>query len=303
MSLVEVPGHIAPSDERLTIPPGLGKPILGPTALGDDPRRLLRLAWTLAITDFKLKFFGSALGYLWQLLRPLLLFGVLYTVFSTVFKFDNGVKYYPVALLLGIVLFSFMSEVSGQGVRSLVQREPLVRRVEFPRLAIPLATTITGVLNLLLNLIPVYIFLLVSGGTWYRSWLQMPFLVGLLALFVFGLAMLLSSLFIRFRDVDPAWDVTLQMLFYASPIFYPIQRVLEDKSLPDWVARVMLCNPLAAIIQQSRHALVDPNSHPATSNAMGGAIWLLIPFGLGLLVLVVGFLTFRHEAPRVAEDL
>jgi ABC-2 type transport system permease protein len=293
---------LAPPTERIPIPEGMGKPIPGPSALGTDWRRLWRLSWTLAVTDFKLKFFGSALGYLWQLLRPLLLFGVLYVVFSTVFKFDNGVKFYPVALLLGIVLYGFFNEVTSAGVRSLVQREPLVRRVEFPRLAIPMATTITGLLNVVLNLIPVYVFLLISGGSWHRSWLQMPFLVALLGLFCFGMAMLLSALYVNYRDVEPAWDVALQMLFYASPIFYPIERVLDDPKLPDWVAKVMLSNPLAAILQQSRHALIDP-SHPSTSQAMGGAVWLLIPAGIGLLLLVLGYRAFSREAPRVAEDL
>jgi ABC-2 type transport system permease protein len=293
---------LAPPTGRIVVPEGMGKPTPGPSALGTDWRRLWRLSWTLAINDFKLKFFGSALGYLWQLLRPLLLFGVLYVVFSTVFKFSSGVKFYPVALLLGIVLYGFFSEVTSQGVRSLVQRESLVRRVEFPRLAVPLSTTITGLLNVVLNLVPVYVFLLVSGGKWHRSWLQMPFLVALLGVFCFGMAMLLSALYVRFRDIEPAWDVVLQMLFYASPIFYPIERVIDDPKLPDWLAKVMLSNPLAAILQQARHALIDP-SHPSASKAMGGAVWLAIPAGIAVLLLLFGYRAFLREAPRVAEDL
>src|SRR3954469_14377184 len=113
-----------------------GNEIKGPSALGSDGRRLLRLTWTLAVTDFKLRFFGSVLGYLWQLMRPLLLFGVLYTVFSLFFDVGDDVRFYPIALLLGIVLFNFMAESTAGSVRSLVTRESLVRKIEFPRLAV-----------------------------------------------------------------------------------------------------------------------------------------------------------------------
>jgi ABC-2 type transport system permease protein len=130
----------------------------------------------------------------------------------------------------------------------------------------------------------------------------MPFLVALLGVFCFGMAMLLSALYVRFRDIEPAWDVVLQMLFYASPIFYPIERVIDDPKLPDWLAKVMLSNPLAAILQQARHALIDP-SHPSASKAMGGAVWLAIPAGIAVLLLLFGYRAFLREAPRVAEDL
>ena len=144
--------------------PTLGRPIKGPSALGSDPRRLPQLTWMLATTDFKLAFFGSALGYLWQLMRPLLLFGVIYAVISSVLGKVASVPFYPVALLLGIVLFNFYSESTGGGVTSLVLRENLVRKIEFPRLAVPLATVLTALFNLTLNLVPVFIFLLAEGG-------------------------------------------------------------------------------------------------------------------------------------------
>src|SRR3954454_15880275 len=135
----------------LQIPAGLGAPIKGPTALGADPRRLWRLTWTLATTDFKLRFFDSRLGYLWSLMRPMMLFGVLYLVFTEALKFGSDLPDFPVALLLGIVLFTFFSEATSQAVRSLFNREPLVRKVEFPRLAVPLASVLTATFSLMLN--------------------------------------------------------------------------------------------------------------------------------------------------------
>lgn len=282
----------------------MGRPIKGPSALGSDPRRLLHLTWVLAKTEFKLAFFGSALGYLWQLMRPLLLFGVIYAVISTVVGKLADVRFYPVALLLGIVLFNFYSESSGGAVTSLVLRENLVRKIDFPRLAVPLSTVLTALLNLTLNLIPVLIFLLAAGGSPRLSWLELPFLMLALAGFTSGLAMILSVGYVRYRDVRPIWEVVLQMTFYASPIFYPISRVHSTTILGVHVnlAHILMANPFVAVLQQARHALIDP-SHPSAASAIGGGAMILIPIAITLAVMIVGFLIFDREAPRVAEQL
>jgi ABC-2 type transport system permease protein len=279
---------------------GRGSPITGPTALGNDPRRLLRLTWALAATDWRLRFFGSALGYLWSLVQPLMLFGVLYLVFSQLLNFSGDERYYPVALLLGIVMYSFLNEATSGAVRSLVTRENLVRKIEFPRLAVPLATVLTACFNLALNLVPVVIFLLASGGTVRWTWLELPLLLALLTAMATGVAMLLSALFVRYRDVEPIWTVALQVLFYATPIFYTVSLVRDKAS--ETVLRLMLCNPFAAVLQQARHAVVDP-SHPSAASAMGGTAWLLLPFGVTVLVVVWGYAVFSRAAPRVAEEL
>jgi ABC-2 type transport system permease protein len=279
----------------------LGTPIPGPTALGRDPRRLVRLAWTLAITDIKLRFFGSFLGYFWQLIRPLALFGVLYIVFTEFLNFDAGVKYYPVALLLGLVLFGFFAEATGQSVRSLVNREPLVRKVDFPRLAVPLATLMTALVNLAMNLVPVFVFLLAAGGRPRLSWLQLPFLILALAAFAGGLGLLLSSLFVRYRDVEPIWDVIVQALFYAAPIFYTIDTVKKKTSTP-WIPDLIMCNPFAAILQQARHAVVDP-SHHAPLDIYSDPLLVLVPITITLAAMTIGFVTFRRLAPNIAEEL
>jgi ABC-2 type transport system permease protein len=279
---------------------GLGRPIKGPSALGSDFGRFRQLTWTLAVTDFRLRFFGSVLGYLWQFMRPLMLFGVLYVVFSQVFDLSGGVRYYPVALLLGIVLFGFFAEATGGSVRSLVERENLVRKIEFPRLAVPLATVLTALFNLGLNLLPVLIFLLAAGGRPHWSWLEFLPLVAALAVFATGIAMVLSSLFVRYRDVEPIWDVLLQIMFYAAPIIYMIQTVTDKGG--QRATDVILCNPFAAILQQARHAFIDP-SHPSVTAAMGHDVLLLIPVALVVVLFVVGFVIFNREAPRIAENL
>lgn len=286
----------AQKDDDLAL---LGSPLTGPTALGSDPVRFWHLSRSLAVTDFKLKFFGSVLGYVWQLMRPLLLFGVLYIVFTEVVDLGGGVEFYGVMLLMGIVLFSFFSEATGMAVTCMTDRESLVRRLDFPRLAIPTSVLLTGLMNLGLNLIVVIIFLMISGGEVRWSWLELPFLVLLLAMFCSGLGMLLSVGFVKYRDVRPIWDVVLQILFYATPIFYTINLVAKKNAE---LAHIIMYNPFAAILQQMRHAVIDP-SQPTAAQAIGGTVYLLIPAGIMVFVIVIGFFTFRREAPKVAEIL
>jgi ABC-2 type transport system permease protein len=277
----------------------LGPPIKGPTALGSDPRRLWNLAGTMAVSEFKLRYFGSSLGYLWSLMRPLLLFGILYAVFTQIVRVGADVEFYPVALLLGVVLFSFVSESTGGALTSLVDREALIRKVEFPRLAVPLSTVLTALMNVGLNLIAVVVFLLASGGAVRWSWLEIPLLLGALALLAGGAGMLLSVLFVRFRDVKPIWDVALQVLFYASPIFYPIEAVAQRN---ETLAHLLMLNPFAAILQQARHAMIAP-SHPSAAEAIGGGWAILAPIAIGVAIVWVGFVAFYRAAPRIAEQL
>lgn len=272
-------------------------PIVGPTAFGGSPRRFAYLATTLAVTDFKLRFFGSVLGYLWQLVRPLLLFGVLYVVFTQFVKLGGAVEFYPVVLLSNIVLFTFFSEGTG-AVGSLVDRESLVRKIQFPRAAVPVAVVLTAAFNLTLNSLVVLVLALASGVRPRWSWLEIPLLLALLAALVVGMAMLLSALYVRFRDVKPIWEVALQLLFYATPVIYAIETI----DIAERLRELLMLNPLAAILEQFRHAVIDPNA-PTAAEAAGGAVWLLVPLGLIVAAVVVGWRVFDRAAPRIAEDL
>jgi ABC-2 type transport system permease protein len=274
-----------------------GRRVVGPTALGDDPRRLWHLTYTLAVTDFKLRFFGSVLGYLWQLMRPLLLFGVLYLVFTEFIRIGEAVPFYPVLLLSNIILYTFFAEGTG-AVTSLVDRENLIRKVQFPLLAIPLSTVLLAAFNLVLNGLAVMIFALASGVRPHWSWLQLPLLLLALTILVLGLAMLLSALFVRFRDVEPIWDVGLQLAFYGTPILYAVETI----QISDWLRQLIMLNPLAAILQQFRHAVLDPSA-PTAAEAAGGWVALLVPGAIVLACFVVGLWFFKREAPRVAEEL
>jgi ABC-2 type transport system permease protein len=259
-------------------------------------RRTWTLAWVLAVTEWKLRFYGSFLGYLWSLARPFALFGVIYLVFSEFAKLGDAVPHYAVCILFSIVLFQFFAEIAGGSVQSLVSRESLLRKVRFPRIVIPLSIVLTALFNVGMTMVAVLIFALLNGVTPTWTWLQLPLLIGILLIFAAGIGMLLGALFVRYRDIAPIWDVVQQALFYASPILYVATQV------PQQYRSEFLLNPLAAVLTQTRHALVDPNA-PTIFEAAGEAWHMLIPAGIIIGVFALGLWVFQREAPNIAENL
>jgi ABC-2 type transport system permease protein len=230
-------------------------------------------------------------------MRPLLLFGVLYVVFTQFIRIGGKVPHYPLLLLTGIVLFTFLSEATSGSVACVVDREVLVRKIRFPRLAIPFSVVLTSFFNLMLNLVVVFIFLFATGGNITVTWLELPLILFALVALASGISMLLSSLYVRYRDIRPIWDVSLQTLFYGSPVLYPIESIPNHT-----LQQLMMLNPFAVIIQQARHALIDHGA-PTASAAAGGAVYLLIPTAILLGLLVLGYIVFDRRAPKIAEEI
>ncbi|HEY4428054.1 MAG TPA: ABC transporter permease, partial [Solirubrobacteraceae bacterium] len=284
-------------------------PIRGPRALGDSWPRFWHLAYNIARSEFKLKFFGSALGYLWQVMRPLLLFGVLYVFFVLVFEVNKAkgaaADFYGVQLLASIVLFTCFGEATSGAVRSVVDRENLVRKIQFPRLAIPISVVLLALFNLGLNLAVVMVFALAEGVKPMLSWLELPLIILMLTALTTGVAMLLSALFVRFRDISPIWEVLSQILFYSAPVIIPAEVVREKLahgSLDHFLYHLYTLNPLVAIFQQFRHAMINPSVLSA-GQIMGSWLDLLEPLALVAAILIIGFWVFNREAPHIAEDL
>jgi ABC-2 type transport system permease protein len=273
--------------------------VTGPASPTDDPRRFWNLTLTLARTDWKVRFFGSVLGYVWSLLRPLMLFGILYLVFSEVVGAGDDVEHFPIVLLSGMVLFFFFSEVTGAASTSLVDREALVRKVGFPRMVVPLAVTLVGAFNFLLNLVVLAVFLALNGVAIRWTWLLVPLPLLVMGALATGVGMLLAALYVRFRDIKPIWDVVLQALFYATPILYPLQLV-QEKS--EDLAHILMASPLATLIQWLRRLLLGSDT-PTPADAIGGAVYLLIPATIIVVLVVLGFTVFERTAPRAAEEL
>jgi ABC-2 type transport system permease protein len=272
--------------------------VRGPSALGGGWRRFSDLLWLMSVTEFKRIYFGTVLGYVWSLVRPLMLFGVLLFVFTQIFKLGSEeAEFYPVLLLFNIVLFTFFSEATQSSVTSVVTQEGIVRKTQFPRLVIPLATTLTGAFNLVLNMLVVFAFMLAYGVDPHWTWLLFPIPLALLFVLTAATSMALSVLYVRFRDVAIIWTVVAQVLFYASPILYPIESLHDDR-----LEHALMVNPLAPIFEQIRVWMVEPGA-PTAAEAAGGAAGLIPAIAIYVAVCVFAVWVFNRQAPRIAEQL
>jgi len=270
-------------------------PVAAAPSRRDELHRLWTLAWTLAITDWKLKFYGSALGALWTLVRPFAFFGVILFVFTEVAHIDSGnTPHYSVYILFAMVFFNFFAEVTNASVQSLVVREGLLRKMQFNPIVIPLAITITALLNLALTFAAVLIYVFASGvfPTW--GWLELPVMIVLLTMLAMGAGMLLAALYVRYRDIQPIWEVVGQALFYASAVLFVVE------TAPAKYQHLLLGNPIAAIFTQMRHAVIDSDAQSLWTLAGWGAA---VPLALIFLVFTLGLWFFLRESPRVAENL
>jgi ABC-2 type transport system permease protein len=232
----------------------------------------------------------------WSLARPLMLFGVLLAVFTQIFRIGSLVPNYEVLLLFNVVLFGFFQEATLTAVNSIASQEAVVRKTQFPRLVIPLAVVLTAAFNLALNLIVVFAFILAFGVDPEWTWLLFPVFLGLLFVLTTAVSMIVSSLYPRFRDISIIWSVLATVLFYGSPILYPIEVV------PDTLRDVLLINPLTPLFELARVWVIDPSA-AGPVDAAGGAAWLLIPVAIYVGVCVLAAWVFKREAPRIAEQL
>jgi ABC-type polysaccharide/polyol phosphate transport system ATPase subunit/ABC-type polysaccharide/polyol phosphate export permease len=278
-------------------PPPTGPSLRHSPLLGAEPRRFPTLMWTLALNDFKLKYYGTALNWAWAVARPLALFGGLLLIFSVLGRFNNGITHYPVYLLTAIVLWTFFAQVTANSVQSLSNRADLLRKLPFPHLAVPASALLTGVFDLGINLVVVLIVLLASGIAPSAGWLELPVLLGLLGALTMGLSLVLSALYVRYRDIDQVWQVLSQTIFFLTPTFY------VASSLPhDFRTALLLANPIATLLTEARHAFIDPSA-PSAAASVGGYPLLAIPVAIVVGMLVLGIVVFRRESPRAAETV
>lgn len=267
-----------------------------PRVLNKKNRILLK---ELTKTDFKLRYQGSVLGYMWALLRPLMMFAILYVVFAKLLKFGNDIPHYPVYLLCGTTMWSFFTECTSQGIQAMVSRGDLIRKISFPKYIVVVSSTLTAVINMLINLLVVIIFALINGVTPSWSWLLVP--LSLLELYALslGIAFLLGAINVKYRDITSIWDVCIQALFYAVPIIYPISMVMSASPL---AAKVILLNPITQAIQDIRHNLITPAS--ATTWSSIGSFWLqILPIVLIVVLLILAALYFRKKSKFFAEEI
>jgi ABC-2 type transport system permease protein len=262
------------------------------------------LARELAWTQFKLKYTGSVLGYLWSLLKPLMLFSIMYTIFVVLFR--QRAHEFAVQLLVGIVLFTFFTECTGTAMSSIAGNAGLIQKAYFPRWILVVASSMTAAMTFVINFVLIVAVAAPLGHMQLglRSLAVIPLTVELYAL-ALGLSLLLSSLFVFYRDLGHIWEILTQVLFYASAVVYPIS-VVQEFAYPHngphrgWILSVFFLNPLAQIVEDVRHAIVVPDA-PTTASLVGPVA--AVPILISLLLVVAGTVVFRRLAPIFAESL
>lgn len=267
-----------------------------PRVLNRRNRVLLK---ELSKTDFKLRYQGSALGYAWAVLRPMLLFVILYVVFDKIMRFGQGIPHYPVYLLCGTILWNFFTECTNMGIQAVVMRGDLIRKLSFPKWIIVIATTSTALINLGINLLVLIVFSLINGVEPSLSWLFVPLSIVELYALALGISFLLGSINVKYRDIGSIWEVLTQALFYCAPIIYPVSMVAERSIL---AARIILLNPISQVIQDARHNLITDTT--ITTWGYYGSTWSkLIPVAIVIFAAVLGAIIFRRKSKYFAEEV
>lgn len=261
-------------------------------------RRNRILLRELVVTDFKLRYQGSVLGYAWSILKPLFLFAILYLVFEKFLRLGRDIENFPVYLLLGIVLWTFFAEATNLGLQSIIGRGDLIRKINFPKYIIVVSGTVSSLINLAFNLLVVFIFILFSGVELsLQSLLIIPLIVELY-IFALGLAFFLAALNVKLRDIGYLWEIFMQAAFYATPVLYPLQMVYTQ--WPE-AAKLLLLNPVAQVIQDARYVLVTHDT--LTVWSLFGNWKEFLPFIIISITLILAVYYFRKHSKYFAEEI
>lgn len=275
---------------------GIGVGVAAPAA-ASSRRRFRDLVVIMALTDFRRRYAGSVLGYAWTLLRPLMLFAILYAVFTRVIRFGDSVPDYAVLLLFNITLFFFFQEGTNSGLRSYVARGSIMRNLRIPPLAVPLSAILAAAFTFAASLSVAIVWTLAYGIEPTASWLWLPALLAYLGVITVALGIGLSMLFVRFRDVGQAWHPISRLLFYASPILYPFEFIPEG-----FFRTVAAFNPLSPLFVQARHWIIDPGA-PTWGEVTDGALQEVAPFAVTAALCTLAALAYWRTRRLVAERL
>lgn len=259
-------------------------------------RYSLILLKQLVKTDFKLRYQGSVLGYVWTLLKPLLLFLILYVVFGKFVGTGAGMEHFASYLLLGVILWSYFVEVTSGSITAIVGKGDLIRKINFPKFVIILAGSFSALINLILNFAILAIFMKIDGVNLRATVLLLPLIILELFVFALALAFFLSAAYVRFRDINHIWEVIIQGAFYATPILYLVS------FLPTRAAKVLLLNPMAQIIQDARYVLVSPRTDTLSTIYQNPGT-RLIPLVIVFVSVIVATWYFRSRSRFFAEEV
>ena len=255
------------------------------------------LLYELVRTDFKLRYQGSVLGYAWSLLKPLLLFGILYVVFVKFLRLGGSIPNFPIYLLFGIVLWNFFAEITSMGLSSVVGRGDLVRKIRIPRWIIVISSSISAIINMGLNMMVVGVFIFLRGMDLLSTSILIPIFVVEIYIFALGISFFLSAAYVKYRDISYIWEVCMQAGFYLTPILYPLSLIPNES-----IQKLLLINPLGQALQDARYSLVTHESTTLHSLFNSYTIYIL-PLSLVMGSFIIGILYFRKESKTFAENL
>lgn len=251
----------------------------------------------MVATDFKVRYQGSVLGYLWAILKPLFMFAVLYVLFVYIAPIGKDIPHFGISLLLGIVFWNFFSETTMIGATSIVANGDLIRKISIPRYLVVVASSVSALINLGLSMIVVGIFAIINGVYPSPSWLLIPLVILELYIFSLGIAFALSALYVKFRDLTYIWEVFLQAGFYASMVLIPIQVV--PVHLREW----FFLSPIVQILQDARALLIPAGDSITIWNTAGSLAMGMVPFVIIISVCLFGFYYFKARSKYFAEDV
>jgi ABC-2 type transport system permease protein len=275
------------------------KQIQGPAAFGGEAKRFLQLLVQISKTELKTRYQGAAFGMAWSVAEPLLIFGVMYAVFSSVGRFGGAVPHYPAMLLMNIMLYrGLFASSTSRATMSVVARENIVRKTQFPRIIIPLSVVCTTSVLFTADIIVLLVFLKLNGVPAMATWALFPVIVLAFLIITVGMSLLLSSLYVRFRDTAPIWSVVSLIFFYGSPVIFPVGFLSGTLR-----TALFVMNPFVPMLEQARIWVTDPNAPPITQVAPGPVHGLLIPALVYVGICVLGAWYFIHRAPQVAEEI
>jgi ABC-2 type transport system permease protein len=254
----------------------------------------------MGVVDFKARYSDAVLGYVWSLIKPLAYFGVLWLVFAHLLRTANQTKEFPLFLLIGILLFLFFIDGVGQMMPSIVLGGQTVRRLAFDPILVPLSVSVAAGITFCVNVLAFLVFAVIQRVTPDLYWLLVIPLLAELYLFTISLGLLLSALYVRFRDIGQVWELLASLLFFACAIFYPVG------ILPEWAQKVSFLNPFVQVMQDVRHAMLGGSSGPydvSAGTVYAGLGGRLVPLAVVGLLFAAAMLVFKREGRYFAERL
>jgi len=253
----------------------------------------------LVVTEFKLRYQDSVLGFMWSLLKPLLMFAILYFVFGQLLRIGSDIEHYAVYLLLGIVLWNFFVEATSQGLSAIVARGDLIRKINFPKYIIVVSGTISALINLGINLIVIGIFMAINKVDLLPTAPLVILPIILLYVLSLAIAFYLSAANVKYRDVGHIWDILIQAAFYATPILYPISMVIERSAI---AGHLLMLSPVAQAIQDARYFLI---THQTVTSSQLFDRWYItiIPYAITGIIIVAASLYFKKSSKYFAENV